>query len=59
MTKEEMIAMEIDKYTDLQRIAQAGDGWQTELNNQMMKARAKLESFGVPVEPLSMQPVKP
>ena len=57
MTKEEMIALEIDKYTDLQRIAQAGGDWQTELNNQMMKSRAKLESYGVPVEPLSMKAV--
>ena len=55
MTKEEMIALEIDKYTGLQRILQADESWRTELENQMMKARAKLESFGIPVETLTMK----
>ena len=52
MNDKELISVEIDKYTDLLRILNANEGWRAEAENQLRKARAKLESYGVAVEPL-------
>lgn len=54
MPDKEQIAMMIDVYTDLQRIANAGDR-DKEINNQLKKARAKLEAFGIVVDDLKME----
>ena len=54
MTDKEQIAMMIDIYTDLQRIANAADR-DKEIRNQIKKARTKLEAFGVVVEDLKME----
>ena len=54
MTDKEQIAMMIDIYTDLQRIANAADK-DKEINNQLKKARIKLEAFGVVVDDLKME----
>ena len=53
MTKEELIAQEIDKYTDLMLILDSDENWKEEANRQLRKVRAKLESFGVAVDLLS------
>lgn len=54
MTDKEQIAMMIDIYTDLQRIANAEDR-DKEINNQMKKARTKLEAFEIVVDDLKME----
>ena len=54
MTDKEQIAMVIDVYTDLQRIANAPDR-DKEINNQLKKARIKLEVFGIAVDDLKME----
>lgn len=49
----EMINNLIDRYADLQRIRSADDR-EKELEYQLMITKAKLESFGIPLEELSM-----
>ena len=44
----------IDVYTDLLRIKQAADK-EKEVNNQLRKAKAKLEALGVVVEDLVIE----
>ena len=53
MTKEELVANEITRYMDLLRVKQAEDK-EKELENQLRESRAKLESFGVTVENLTI-----
>ena len=53
VTEKEQAAIMIDIYTDLQRIQKAEDR-DEELNNQLRKAKAKLEALGVVTENLIM-----
>lgn len=53
MTEKELIAVLIDKYTDLQRIKRANKDTQNEeLDYQIKVTVAKLSSMGVSVEDL-------
>lgn len=55
MSDQELKALLIDKYTDLQRIKMAnGDTVNRELEYQIKVATAKLSSFGVNVEDLTL-----
>ncbi len=55
MSDPELKALLIDKYTDLQRIKRAnGDTVNEELDYQIKVATAKLSSFGVNVEDLTL-----
>lgn len=55
MTEKELIAVLIDKYTDLQRIKKANKGTPNEeLDYQIKVAIAKLSSMGVNVEDLTL-----
>lgn len=55
MTREELISITIDKYTDLQRIRKAnGDYENKELDYQIKVTVAKLSSFGVSVEDIAL-----
>lgn len=55
MTEKELIAVLIDKYTDLQRIKKANnDTPNEELNYQIKVTVAKLSSMGVNVEDLTL-----
>lgn len=55
MSDQELKALLIDKYTDLQRIKRAnGDTINEELEYQIKVATAKLSSFGVNVEDLTL-----
>lgn len=55
MTEKELIAVLIDKYTDLQRIKKAnGDIVNTELDYQIKTTVAKLSSMGINVEDLTL-----
>ena len=54
MTEKEQAAIMIDIYTDLQRIQKAEDR-DKELNNQLRKAKAKLEAMGVATENLRIE----
>lgn len=54
MTEEEQAANMIDVYTDLLRIKQAEDK-ETEINNQLRKAKTKLEALGIVVEDLVIE----
>lgn len=55
MTKEELIAITIDNYMDLQRIKKAnGDTENKELEYQLKGITAKLSSLGVSVEDLTL-----
>ena len=54
MTKEELVAQEITRYMNLQRVKHADDK-DKELDNQIRESRAKLESFGVTVENLRIE----
>ncbi len=55
MTEKELIAVLIDKYTDLQRIKKAnGDTVNTELDYQIKTTVAKLSSMGINVEDLTL-----
>ncbi|MCI9456844.1 MAG: hypothetical protein HFE44_07695 [Oscillospiraceae bacterium] len=54
MTEKEQAAIMIDIYTDLQRIQKAEDR-DKELNNQLRKAKAKLEALGVVAENLIIE----
>ena len=49
----EMVNNLIDRYADLQRIKSA-ENMEKELAYQLMITKAKLESFGIPVEELAM-----
>lgn len=53
MTEKEQATNMIDIYTDLLRIKQAADK-EKEVNNQLRKAKAKLEALGVVVEDLTI-----
>lgn len=56
MTREELISITIDKYTDLQRIKKAnGDYKNPELDYQIKIVIAKLSSLGVSVEDIALQ----
>lgn len=54
MTEKEQATNMIDVYTDLLRIKQAVDK-EKEVNNQLRKAKAKLEALGVVVENLVIE----
>lgn len=54
MTEKEQAAIMIDIYTDLQRIQKAEDK-EKELNNQLRKAKAKLEALGIVTEDLIIE----
>lgn len=55
MSDQELKTLLIDKYTDLQRIKKAsGDTVNKELDYQIKVATAKLSSFGVNVEDLTL-----
>ena len=55
MTREELINVIIDKYTDLQRIKKAnGDTVNRELDYQIKVTIAKLSSLGVSVEDITL-----
>ena len=55
MSDRELKALLIDKYTDLQRIKRAnGDTVNEELDYQIKVTTAKLSSFGVNVEDLTL-----
>ena len=54
MTEKEQAAIMIDVYTDLQRIQKAVDK-DKEINNQLKKAKAKLEALGIITENLEIE----
>lgn len=55
MTREELISITIDKYTDLQRIKRAnGNAKNDELDYQLKVTIAKLSSFGISVEDITL-----
>ncbi len=55
MTREELISLTIDKYTDLQRIKKAnGNTENKELDYQLKVTIAKLSSLGISVEDLTL-----
>lgn len=55
MTREELISILIDKYTDLQRIKKAnGSTENAELDYQIKVLIAKLSSLGISVEDISL-----
>lgn len=55
MTREELISITIDKYTDLQRIKKAnGTCENKELDYQIKVTIAKLSSLGVSVEDITL-----
>lgn len=55
MTREELISLTIDKYTDLQRIKKAnGNTENKELDYQLKVTVAKLSSLGISVEDITL-----
>ncbi len=52
MTKEEMINIEIDKFTNLMRIKKYQTEDNPELEYQIRISKAKLEAFGIVTETL-------
>ena len=55
MTDKELIAVTIDRYTDLQRIKKAnGEHVNSELDYQIKITVAKLSSLGVSVEDITL-----
>jgi len=55
MTREELISLTIDKYTDLQRIKKAnGNTENKELDYQLKVTIAKLSSLGISVEDITL-----
>ena len=55
MTDKELIAVTIDRYTDLQRIKKAnGEHVNSELDYQIKVTVAKLSSLGVSVEDITL-----
>ena len=58
MTEKELITVTIDNYMNLQRIKQAnGDTVNKELDYQLRGLVAKLSSFGVNIEDLTLQKI--
>lgn len=53
MTEKEQATIMIDIYTDLLRIEKAEDK-EKELNNQIRKAKAKLEALGIVAENITI-----
>lgn len=59
MTREELISLTIDKYTDLQRIKKSNGGVENkELDYQIKVTLAKLSSLGISVEDITLWIVK-
>ena len=55
MTREKLISLTIDKYTDLQRIKKAnGNTENKELDYQLKVTIAKLSSLGISVEDITL-----
>ena len=55
MTREELISLTIDKYTDLQRIKKAnGNTENKELDYQLKVTIAKLSALGISVEDITL-----
>lgn len=55
MTREELISLTIDKYTDLQRIKKAnGNTENKELDYQLKVTIDKLSSLGISVEDITL-----
>lgn len=55
MTREELISLTIDKYTDLQHIKKAnGNTENKELDYQLKVTIAKLSSLGISVEDITL-----
>lgn len=55
MTREELISLTIDKYTDLQRIKKEnGNTENKELDYQLKVTIAKLSSLGISVEDITL-----
>lgn len=55
MTREELISLTIDKYTDLQRIKKANGGNENkELEYQLKVTVEKLSSLGISVEDITL-----
>jgi hypothetical protein len=55
MTREELISITIDRYTDLQRIKKANGTYENkELDYQIKVVVAKLSSLGVSVEDITL-----
>ena len=55
MTREELISLTIDKYTDLQRIKKANGGNENkEVEYQLKVTVAKLSSLGISVEDITL-----
>ena len=55
MTREELISLTIDKYTDLQRIKKAnGNTENKELDYELKVTIAKLSSLGISVEDITL-----
>ena len=55
LTREELISLTIDKYTDLQRIKKAnGNTENKELDYQLKVTIAKLSSLGISVEDITL-----
>lgn len=55
MTREELISLTIDKYTDLQRIKKANGGNENkELEYQLKVTVAKLSLLGISVEDITL-----
>jgi len=55
ITREELISLTIDKYTDLQRIKKAnGNTENKELDYQLKVTIAKLSSLGISVEDITL-----
>ena len=55
MTREELISLTIDKYTDLQRIKKSNGGVENKgLDYQIKVTLAKLSSLGISVEDITL-----
>ena len=55
MTREELISITIDKYTDLQRIKKANGGYEnSELDYQIKVVTAKLSFLGISIEDIAL-----
>ena len=55
MTREELISLTIDKYTDLQRIKKANGNTENKVLDYQLKVTiAKLSSLGISVEDITL-----
>ncbi len=55
MSDKELVAITIDRYTDLQQIKKANDGHKNEMLDYLIKVTvAKLSSLGVNVEDITL-----